>query len=78
MYPGGYIGLNERVGTVRRKNACDGLEDYDYLTLAEEKFGREWVDEKISAISADINHFNMSYEVLAQVRNEIGQALSAK
>ncbi len=78
IYPGGYIGLNEPVGTIRLKNACDGLEDYDYLTLAEEKLGKEWVDEKISVISTDINHFNMSYEVLAQVRNEIGQALSAK
>lgn len=76
IYPGGYIGLDEPVGTIRLKNACDGMEDYDYLTLAEEKFGKEWVDEKISLISEDINHFNMSYEVLAQVRNEIGAALN--
>lgn len=76
IYPGGYIGLDEPVGTIRLKNACDGLEDYDYLTLAEEKFGSEWVDEKITMISTDINHFNMSYETLAQVRNEIGDALA--
>ncbi len=76
IYPGGYIGLDEPVGTIRLKNACDGMEDYDYLTLAEEKLGKEWVDEKITEISADINHFNTDYEVLARVRNEIGAALA--
>ena len=76
IYPGGYIGLDEPVGTIRLKNACDGLEDYDYLTLAEEKFGSEWVNEKITMISTDINHFNLDCEILAQVRNEIGDALA--
>lgn len=76
IYPGGYIGLDEPVGTIRLKNACDGLEDYDYLTLAEEKFGSEWVNEKITQISTDINHFNLDHEILAQIRNEIGEALA--
>lgn len=76
IYPGGYIGLDEPVGTIRLKNACDGLEDYDYLTLAEEKFGSEWVNEKIMKISTDINHFNKDYDVLAEVRNTIGDALN--
>ena len=64
------------MGTIRLKNACDGLEDYDYLTLAEEKFGSEWVNEKIMKISTDINHFNKDYDVLAEVRNTIGDALN--
>lgn len=76
IYPGGYIGLDEPVGTIRLKNACDGLEDYDYLTLAEETFGHEQTNAWIAQISTDINHFNESYDVLARVRNEIGEALN--
>ena len=76
IYPGGYIGLNEPVGTIRLKNVCDGIEDYDYLTLAEEALGADWVNERISKISTDINHFNLDYKVLADVRNEIGSELS--
>lgn len=78
IYPGAYAGLEGPVGTVRLKNITDGLEDYDYLTLAEQKFGKAWVDERIEKISTGICDFNMSYDVLENVRIEIGNALSGK
>lgn len=75
MYPGRYMGYDEPVGTLRLKNWCDGIEDYTYLTLAEEKLGREWIGEKIALITTSLTDYTADYELLENVRNEIGSAL---
>lgn len=76
VYPGRYIGLNKPVGTLRLMNITDGIEDYDYLTLAEERFGKEWVDEKISSVTSSLTEYTQDSELFFKVRNEIGAALS--
>ena len=57
-------------------NITDGIEDYDYLTLAEERFGKEWVDEKISSVTSSLTEYTQNSELFFKVRNEIGAALS--
>ena len=76
MYPGRYMGYDEPVGTLRLKNLCDGIEDYTYLTLAEEKFGREWIDEKIARITTTLTDYTLDDALLQRVRTEIGAALA--
>ncbi len=76
MYPGRYMGYDEPVGTLRLKNLCDGIEDYTYLTLAEEKFGRKWIDEKIARITSTLTDYTLDDALLQQVRNEIGASLA--
>lgn len=76
LYPGGYIGLDEPVGTLRLMNITDGMEDYDYLTLAAERFGEDWVNEKIAKITTSLTEYTSDHELLQAVRNEIGTALS--
>ncbi|MBR0536839.1 MAG: DUF4091 domain-containing protein [Clostridia bacterium] len=76
MYPGRYAGYDEPVGTLRLKNLCDGIEDYTYLTLAEEKLGREWVDARIAQLTTSLTEYTLDDALLQQVRNEIGEALS--
>ncbi len=76
MYPGRYMGYDEPVGTLRLKNLCDGIEDYTYLTMAEEAFGRDWIDEKIARITATLTDYTLDDALLQQVRNEIGDALA--
>lgn len=78
LYPGKPAGVDGPVGTLRVANITDGLEDYDYLTLAEEKFGREWVDEKIERVVTSLTEYTGDDELLESVRAEIGEALSAK
>ncbi|MBQ7639195.1 MAG: DUF4091 domain-containing protein [Clostridia bacterium] len=75
MYPGRYMGYDEPVGTLRLKNLCDGIEDYAYLTMAEQKFGREWIDEKIALITSSLTEYTLDDALLQQVRNGIGSAL---
>lgn len=76
IYPGRYIGLNAPVGTLRLMNITDGIEDYDYLTLAEERFGKEWVNEKIASVTSSLTEYTNDSAAFAKVRNEIGTALS--
>ncbi len=76
IYPGGYIGLDEPVGSFRLKQACDGLEDYDLLTLAAQKFGEDYVNEQIAKISTSGVKYNLKYEKLESVRREIGERLA--
>ncbi len=76
IYPGGYIGIDEPVGTLRLINITDGIEDYDYLTLAQQRFGQEWVDEKIKEITSSLTEYTSDHKLLESVRKEIGTALS--
>lgn len=76
VYPGGYIGLDEPVITLRLVNLTDGFEDYDYLTLAEERLGTAWINEKISKVSTSLTEYTSDYALLEQIRNEVGEAIS--
>lgn len=52
VYPGSAIGLDETkpVETLRLKQISDGMDDYDYLTLAKEFLGEEKWAEYISKV----------------------------
>lgn len=76
MYPGRYMGYDEPVGTLRLKNLCDGMEDYTYLTMAEKRFGREWIDERIAQVTTSLTKYTLDDALLQQVRSEIGDALA--
>lgn len=78
IYPGGYIGLDEPVATIRLVNIADGMEDYDYFALAEAEYGKDWVNEKISKITTSPTEYTSDHALLEQVRREIGDAISAK
>lgn len=75
LYPGDKIGLEGPVGSLRLTNAVDGMEDYEYFTLAEEKFGEAWVKERVARITTDLTHYTDDHALLQQVRNEIALAL---
>ena len=77
IYPGGYIGLDEPVASLRLYNITDGMEDYDYFDLAEAKYGREWVNEKIEKVTTSATEYTSDHVLFEQVRREIGDALSA-
>lgn len=78
IYPGGYIGIDGPVSTMRLFNIADGMEDYDYFTLAEAKLGRAWVDERIAKVTSSLTEYTSDHAAFEQVRREIGEALSEK
>ncbi len=76
LYPGAEVGVDGPVGSLRLKNVTAGLEDYDYLRMAEEKFGKEWVDETVAKLTQSITEYTTDTALLETVRREIGEKLS--
>ncbi len=76
LYPGEEIGVDGPVGSLRIKNVCAGLEDYDYLRLAEEKFGKEWVDEQVAKITKSLTNSISDAELFEEIRRTIGDKLN--
>ena len=76
FYPGDRIGIDGPVGSLRLEILRYGIEDFYMLQLAEERFGREWVDEKVKFVTPNIREYNDDHDALDRVRIEIGNALS--
>ena len=75
IYCGQKYQLKQPMGTIRLEQIRDGIEDFQYLTMIEEKFGRAVADEYVARITTGIADFTHDPDVLRQVRNEMGDLL---
>jgi hypothetical protein len=76
LYPGESAGIKGPCGSIRFFAVRDGVEDVMLLKLAEEKFGRSWVDQRLDKITTSMVSFTTDYELFASIRTEIGNALN--
>ncbi len=76
IYPGNYIGIDSPVGSLRVKHITAGLEDFDYLKLAENQFGKDWVDTQVARITSSLTKSTSDVDLFEEVRREIGEKLS--
>ncbi len=76
LYPGNKVGIDGPVGSLRLKNLTAGLEDYDYLKMAEQEFGKEWVRGTVAKLTTSLTEYTGDCELMEAVRREIGQKLS--
>ncbi len=74
MYPG----QDGPVSSLRLEEISDGIDDYEYLTIAEELFGREYIDKKIARVSNTLTDYTLDDLLLAKVRVEIGNDIESK
>ena len=56
---------------------CNGIEDYEYLTMAQELLGENFVSKTIAKVSKDLTHYTLSDAAFAKVRLELGSAIEA-
>ena len=77
FYPGPGAGLNEPVPSLRLKNIADGLEDYDLLRMAEERFGRDYCLEKADQLSRSLTSYTKDPAKIESVRVSILRDLAA-
>lgn len=75
IYPGRYMDIDEPVASLRLKNVADGMEDYAYLRICEEKMGSEWVDQKTAKISDSLTSYTDDDKLLQDIRNELANAI---
>ncbi len=63
------------IASIRLKIIRDGIDDIELLYMAEELFGREWVDERANKVSKSLISVDVSSDEFAALRLEIGNAV---
>ena len=76
LYNGDRVGIDGPVGSYRLELVRSAIEDYRMFQLAEEAFGREYVEEQIKKITTNVREYCDDHRLLARVRMEIGNKLS--
>lgn len=76
LYPGPPVGEEGPVASLRLKCVTDGIDDFDYLTLAAEKLGTDAAKEYVSRISKTYTDYSLDAQELYTVRHELGEALA--
>ena len=76
LYNGDRIGVDGPVGSYRLELVRSAIEDYQMFQLAEQAFGREYVEEQLHKITKNIREYCDDHRLLAKMRMEIGNKLS--
>ena len=63
------------VGSLRLESVRDGVEDYDYFTLLDQKFGEGTSDLMIKQITTALGDYTTDTELFAKVRTAVGSLL---
>ncbi len=63
------------VGSLRLENVRDGIEDFEYLTMLEELYGKEVTDALIYRLTTDISHYNTDTDNFNALRIALGNIL---
>ena len=88
IYPGGalqeYIdkygsdGYPGPIGSLRLESIRDGVEDYDYFTLLDQKYGEGTSDLMIKQITTALGDYSTDTELFATVRTAVGNLLEGE
>ena len=87
IYPGGalqeYIdkygsdGYPGPIGSLRLESIRDGVEDYDYFTLLDEKYGEGTSDLMIKQVTTALGDYSTDTELFAMIRTTVGNLLAS-
>lgn len=78
VYCGAFVGINSPVGSLRLECVRDGIEDFEYLTMLENKIGKEKTDYIIKQITTSLGEYNSDEELFTNIRTALGNLLDAK
>lgn len=77
LYSGAYFAQPEPVGCVRLDCVRDGIEDYEYLTILEEKYGKDVVDAIINRWTTSLAERSTDQEQFYALRAQLGALIEA-
>lgn len=75
MYPGKKVGIDGPVSSLRLEMVREGLEDFDYLTIADKVLGPEVTMTYITRIARSLTDYEKDPSKLESVRKELGTAI---
>jgi hypothetical protein len=67
-----YNGENGPCGSLRLEAVRDGIEDFEYLKMAEETIGKEATLKLINKVSKSLLNYTRDNDEFANVRKELG------
>ena len=77
LYHGGYVGrLHECVESIRLESIRDGIEDYDYFDLLDEKYGEGTSTLIIKQITTQLGTYKSDPELFTSLRLAVGNLLA--
>ena len=77
LYDGCHVGIDGPVSSLRLEAVANGIEDYEYLTMAKALLGEKYVEKVIASVTKDLTHYTLSDAQLAVVRVALGSAIEA-
>jgi hypothetical protein len=77
FYPGKKVGVDGPVSSQRLEMIRDGLEDFDYLVLADALLGKQATREFVARMASDMTTWEHDPAAFEKVRRELGDALDA-
>ena len=77
LYSGVYFAQPEPVGCVRLECVRDGIEDFEYLTILEEKYGKDVVDAIINQWTTSVGEYSTDQEQFNALRAQLGALIES-
>lgn len=78
VYNGGVVGIDGPVGSLRLECVRDGIEDYEYLTMLDARYGEGSADLIIKEITTSLGEYKADEELFTELRTAVGNLLSGK
>ena len=77
VYPGDDFNVDGPIACQRAGIVRDGIEDFEYLKLAEQLLGKAYADSIVDQLVTDVVTFSEDSSELVAVRNALGDAIEA-
>jgi hypothetical protein len=77
FYPGWQVGVDGPVSSLRLEVIRDGLEDFDWLSLADALLGKEVTSGYVNRLARSLKDYEQDPLALEKVRRELGAKLEA-
>ena len=75
LYNGNVVGIDGPVSSLRLEAVADGIDDFEYLTIAQRVLGREKTKAFIKQVSASLTDYTNDEDLFTRVRTELGNTI---
>ena len=75
IYPGHKYGVYGPIGSLRMEYIRDGIEDFEYLTMAEKLLGRDKVEAVMRRVTTGILNYTKSSTVIQNAKAELARMI---
>ena len=75
IYDGAHVGIRGPIGSLRLEAVRDGIEDFEYLTMAEKELGSRKTNSIIKKVTKNVLDYTKDDDTFVKARIELGNKL---